>query len=127
MPEPFDHPEWLFELEWDGFRAVAYIEAGMCRLVSRNGNIFKSFATLPAAAAAAIGGHDAILDGEIAGLDTSGHADFYPLPLLPRRPILLRFHLVWLDGRDLRQVPLVERKGADPGQQHRRRPCKPLG
>jgi bifunctional non-homologous end joining protein LigD len=33
---PFDHPDWVFEPKLDGFRAFAYVEAGACRLVSRN-------------------------------------------------------------------------------------------
>jgi hypothetical protein len=41
--EAFDHPEWLFELKYDGFRALAFVEQGRCRLVSRNGNTFQSF------------------------------------------------------------------------------------
>jgi len=40
--EPFIHPECLFEIKWDGFRALAYIHKGECRLISRNGNQFKS-------------------------------------------------------------------------------------
>jgi len=76
LPEAFDHPDWLFELKWDGFRAIAYIEAGQCRLVSRNGNAFKSFPALLESVAAAIGQHDAILDGEIVALDASCRADF---------------------------------------------------
>jgi hypothetical protein len=35
--EPFNHPDWLFEIKWDGFRSLAYIENDRCRLVSRNG------------------------------------------------------------------------------------------
>jgi hypothetical protein len=45
-PEPFSHPEWLFEIKWDGFRSVVKIEHGRCRLISRNGNEFKSFPDL---------------------------------------------------------------------------------
>ena len=33
--EPFSHPDWLFELKWDGFRALAFIERGECRLISK--------------------------------------------------------------------------------------------
>ena len=40
--EPFDHPDWLYEVKYDGFRALAYIEDGSARLVC-NGNAFKSF------------------------------------------------------------------------------------
>ena len=32
---PFDHPEWVFEVKHDGFRAIAYVQAGHCQLVSR--------------------------------------------------------------------------------------------
>lgn len=71
-PEPFDRRDWLFELKWDGFRAVAYIETGAWRLISRKGNLFKSFASLPAAIADALASHDAILDGEIVALDAAG-------------------------------------------------------
>jgi hypothetical protein len=41
--EPFDHPEFIFELKYDGFRALAIILDGECMLVSRNGNAFRSF------------------------------------------------------------------------------------
>ncbi len=41
IPEPFDHPEWLWELKWDGFRALAFIEGHECRLVSRRGHTYK--------------------------------------------------------------------------------------
>jgi len=41
--EPFSNPNWLFGGRWNGFRCLAYIEHGLCRLVSRNGNEFKSF------------------------------------------------------------------------------------
>jgi bifunctional non-homologous end joining protein LigD len=44
--EPFDIPDWLFEIKHDGFRSLAYIEDGTCRLVSRHKNVYKSFETL---------------------------------------------------------------------------------
>ena len=44
--EPFDHPDWYFEIKWDGFTALAHIEGGACRLISRNDNVFKSFPAL---------------------------------------------------------------------------------
>ena len=45
-PDAFDRKGWVFELKYDGFRALAYLEAGTCRLVSRNGNDFARFPTL---------------------------------------------------------------------------------
>lgn len=64
LRQPFDDPDWIFELKHDGFRAVAYISSGECRLVSRRNNVFKSFQPLNKA----LGDmrvKDAILDGEI--------------------------------------------------------------
>lgn len=43
---PFDHPDWLFEVKYDGFRALAYLELGTVRLVSRKGKVYKSFPAL---------------------------------------------------------------------------------
>jgi bifunctional non-homologous end joining protein LigD len=59
---PFDHPDWIFELKHDGWRALAYIEAGTCRLVSRNGNPFKGFPGLCSEIATVMRG-TAVLDG----------------------------------------------------------------
>src|SRR3979409_2200140 len=39
-PQPFDHPEWVFELKYDGFRSLAVIHGGRCELISRNGHPF---------------------------------------------------------------------------------------
>ena len=44
--QPFDHPDWLFELKYDGFRALAIVEYGRCSLLSRNGHVFASSRTL---------------------------------------------------------------------------------
>jgi ATP-dependent DNA ligase len=44
--EPFDHPDWLFALKYDGFRALAVIQPGRTQLMSRNGYPFTSFADL---------------------------------------------------------------------------------
>ena len=63
--EPFSHPDWLFEVKWDGFRSLAYVHDGECRLLSRKGNQFKSFPALNEAIAAELGARSAILDGEI--------------------------------------------------------------
>jgi ATP-dependent DNA ligase len=46
---PFDHPDWIFELKYDGFRALAYIDSGQCWMVSRRGTAYRSFPQLCAA------------------------------------------------------------------------------
>ncbi len=43
--EPFNHPEWIYEIKYDGFRALA-CDDGQCQLVSRKGNIYKNFSEL---------------------------------------------------------------------------------
>src|SRR5689334_6429304 len=72
--EPFDHPDWLYELKFDGFRALAFIESGSCRLVSRNAHVYKSFPALCASLAQLP--REAILDGEIVCLDREGRPQF---------------------------------------------------
>ena len=63
--DPFDHRDWLFELKLDGFRALAHVEHGQGRLVSRNGNTFKRFAALASEIAVALGRvNNAILDAK---------------------------------------------------------------
>ena len=109
--KPFDHPDWVFELKHDGFRAVAYIEQGKCRLVSRRDFQYKRFDKLCAAIGKELRVKDAILDGEIVCLDSAGRSIF--TPLLFRRsenPCFYAFDLLWLNGRDLRKQPLLERK-----------------
>ena len=44
--KPFDHPDRLYELKYDGFRALAFIESGSCRLVSRKAHVYNSFPSL---------------------------------------------------------------------------------
>ena len=107
--EPFDHADWLFELKHDGFRSLAYLEDGRCRLVSRHRNVYKSFETLRDALAG-LQAKSAILDGEIVALDSSGVSQFKELLYRKGRAVFFAFDLVWLDGTDLRQTPLIERK-----------------
>jgi len=110
LREPFDHPDWLFEIKYDGFRALAYFEEGSVRLVSRKGNVYKSFDTLCGNMAQSIRVQNAILDGEIVHVDAAGKPLFYPL-LRRRSPQqFVAFDVLWLNGRDLRKTPLSERK-----------------
>jgi len=92
----FDDPEYIFELKHDGFRAIAYIDAGECKLISRNLNRFKSFESLKKPLDK-LRVQNAILDGEIVCLDSHGVSQFNQL--FSRRAALqkilsfpLRFH-----------------------------------
>lgn len=108
--EPFCQPEWIFELKWDGFRSLAYIEHSQCRLVSRNGNVFKSFPTLSATLPKELKASSAVLDGEIVCLDRYGKAQFRDLLFRRGEPCFYAFDLLWVDGEDLRHLPLIDRK-----------------
>jgi bifunctional non-homologous end joining protein LigD len=104
---PFDNHDWIFELKY--FRALGYIDSGRCWLVSRRGPAYKSFPQLCAAIGAAIPGQ-AVLDGEIVHLDAQGKPRFYDLMRRRTPQHYYAFDLLWLDGRDLRELPLIEGK-----------------
>src|SRR6202140_4823739 len=73
---PFSDPNWLFEIKWDGVRALTWIDDGALTLRARNGaeitGRYPELAALPAAVSA----RQAILDGEIAAIDAHGRSDF---------------------------------------------------
>jgi bifunctional non-homologous end joining protein LigD len=78
-PVPFDDPDWLFDLKYDGFRGLCYLERGRCRMISRNGNLMSRFRGLGEQIAAALGVGDAILDSEVIAADETGRPQFYDL------------------------------------------------
>ena len=110
--QPFDDPGWVFETKWDGFRAVAVAGSGHASLYSRNGNdISRKYPSICAALAAIK--HEAVLDGELVALDAHGRSRFQLLQNAEREPAHLLycvFDLLYLDGKDLRGRPLLERK-----------------
>jgi len=124
IDKPFDGDDWLFEIKWDGYRAIAFIENGKARLVSRNQNDLTPRYPELKDMASAIKAKNAILDGEVVALDEDGRASF---SLMQQRtgfrpggrrgaanagvPVLYyAFDLLYLDGYDWRRVPLEERK-----------------
>ena len=100
--DPFCHPEWLFEIKWDGFRSLVHIDRGVCRLVSRNGNQFKSFPALNESLPAELRARSAVLDGEIVCLDRHGKTQFKDLLFRRGEPRFYAFDVQWLDGKDMR-------------------------
>jgi bifunctional non-homologous end joining protein LigD len=107
--EPFDHPDYLFELKHDGFRALAYISEGHCELISRRRNAYKSFQELREHLAG-LKVKDAVIDGELVCLDSKGRSIFNELLFRRGSPVFYAFDILYLNGRDLRQTPLIERK-----------------
>jgi bifunctional non-homologous end joining protein LigD len=109
-PGIFEHPDWLYELKHDGFRALAYLDQGCCRLVSRKGNEMKRFGDLCASMRKELKVTDAVLDGEIVAVDESGMPAFYDLMKRKRQVVYFAFDVLWLNGEDLRELTLLERK-----------------
>src|SRR2546430_22901 len=109
---PFDDADWVFENKWDGFRMVAAIEKGGVTLYSRNGKIV-SHNYMPVAKALEKIRYDAVIDGELVALDAHGVSRFQLLQNALRTTANLRyciFDIMFLDGTDLRGLPLLERK-----------------
>jgi bifunctional non-homologous end joining protein LigD len=108
--ESSNHPDWLFELKYDGFRARADVADGKAELVSRRGHLYKSWAPLRERLGRDLDGHQAVLDGELVCLDTEGRPVFLHLLYRRRAPVFVAFDLLYLDGEDLRDATLLERK-----------------
>jgi bifunctional non-homologous end joining protein LigD len=126
VDEPFDDENWFYEIKWDGYRAVAFLDGKSLRLVSRNQNdLTKAYPELKEIPGQ-IKADKAILDGEIVALDDQGRPSF---GLMQQRtgvgeggrrirrtrddiPIAYYvFDLLYLDGYDLMPADLEQRKG----------------
>jgi len=75
---PFDDPDYIFELKYDGFRALAIVEHGRAQLLSRNGHPFASFSALAESISDSLPNVRAVIDGEICSLDRRGRPQFNP-------------------------------------------------
>lgn len=111
-PKPFSHPDWVYEVKHDGFRALAYVQRGRVRLVSRNGHEFSSFAELADGMARELTRAEAVIDGELACLDKNGCSQFNALFFRRGTHRFCAFDILWLNDRDFRELPLIGRKGA---------------
>ena len=108
-PLPFDHPEWVFELKYDGFRSLAVIENGSTQLISRNGHPFSSFPNLRKELTLSSAGRT-VLDGEIVCLDKRGKPQFRDLLFHRGEPCFFAFDLLMSNGKDFRTERLTDRK-----------------
>ena len=96
--EPFDDPDWLFDLKYDGFRSLCYLEQGRCRFTPRNGNTMSRCDAIGDQMVAAIDVNDAILDGEVIAGDASGRPQFYDLLRHTRATAYVALDILWLNG-----------------------------
>ena len=110
--KPFDDPDWMFETKWDGFRAIAVARPGHASLYSRNLlDISRKYPTICEALSTIT--QEAVLDGELVALDEHGRSRFQLLQNAEREAMRLLycvFDLLYLDGKDLRSLPLLKRK-----------------
>jgi bifunctional non-homologous end joining protein LigD len=109
----FDDKNWIFEIKWDGYRAIAECGDKALKFYSRNGlsfiNKYPSIATALEALP-----HNMVIDGEIVVLDKAGKPSFQLLQQYdkhPEYPIMYYvFDLLFLEGKSTRDIPLTERK-----------------
>lgn len=110
---PFDHPDWIFEIKWDGYRAIAEIGNGTVALYSRNQ---KSFLNDYPSVIESLEkfNFEAVLDGEVVAVNKSGLPDFQKLqdyPKVRRGPLIYYvFDILFYEGHDLTGLPLSTRK-----------------
>ena len=101
--DPFDDPAWAFELKLDGFRCIADTLDG--RLFSKQANEMKRFSSLLEGLPQGY-----IFDGEIVCLDDAGRPAFNDLLFRRRDPVYIAFDVLNVDGADVRNLPLKDRR-----------------
>lgn len=113
VDKPFNSPEWIFEIKWDGYRAIAEVDKGRVTLYSRNGLSFnEKFA--PIVEDLKKLAFTAVLDGEVVVLNKDDQASFQYIQnyqkLKEGQLIYYVFDLLYLEGYDLRSFTLLQRK-----------------
>ena len=113
VDKPFDEPGWIYEIKWDGYRAVAMLYKGKVNLISRNNKSFNE-KFYPVTAALKKWKINAVLDGEVAVLSDDGIAHFGSLQNWRSEAdgnlIYYVFDILYLNGYDLKDLPLTERR-----------------
>lgn len=109
--------DWRYEIKFDGYRIMARIESGKVQLFTRNGHDWTAKMPQQAEALAALGLESAWLDGEVVVPNEEGTPDFQALQNafeIGRSGTIIYylFDLPYLNGMDLREVPLEERRAA---------------
>jgi bifunctional non-homologous end joining protein LigD len=110
VDEPFDDPDWIYEVKWDGYRALAFVNKGEVELLSRNNKTFnEKFYPI----------HKAItglepqrsIDGEILVLNNKGISNFGNLQNWRSEAdgelVYYVFDILWYDGKNLMNLPLL--------------------
>ncbi len=114
VSEPPEGGDWLHEIKYDGYRAIAAVSGGRCRIYTRSGQDWTSKFASIAEALRALEVGSALLDGEIVALDEHGRSRFQLLQSSLKHgssPLTYYvFDILEFDGRDVRDEPLKRRK-----------------
>jgi bifunctional non-homologous end joining protein LigD len=102
---------WLYEVKWDGYRAIARLSGGEASLASRRGNdLTERFAPVARALERAVRTSDCVLDGEVCALDDQGRSSFSVMQQGSGPLVYYVFDVLEADGAPLLDLPLVERR-----------------
>lgn len=111
--KPFSDKDWIFEIKWDGYRAIAELENGNVNLHSRK-NISFNQKFSPITNSLKKINNNVILDGEVVVVDKSGKSSFQLLQNYQKNGegnlVYYVFDIIYLDGYDLKSLPLIKRK-----------------
>jgi DNA ligase D-like protein (predicted ligase) len=109
-----DGPDWLHEIKLDGYRMHARLDAGRVKIITRRGNDWTQKYPTIAKAIAGLPAQDAYLDGELCGVLPDGRTAFNLIQNAAEASqgslVFFMFDLLFLDGEDIRELPLVDRK-----------------
>ncbi|MBO9570835.1 MAG: DNA ligase D [Chitinophagaceae bacterium] len=113
VDKPFDEPGWLYEIKWDGYRAIALCDKKETNLISRNNKSFND-KFYPVYNAVKEWGIYGVVDGEIAVINNKGITNFGSLQNWRSEAdgelVYYVFDILWLDGHDLTELPLIKRR-----------------
>ena len=102
---------WLFEVKWDGYRAIVVVAGGEATLTSRNGkDLTARFPQVAKAVERAARTPDCVLDGEVCALDEHGRASFSAMQRGNGQLVLYVFDVLEADGEALLDLPFLERR-----------------
>ncbi|MDQ0781306.1 non-homologous end-joining DNA ligase [Chryseobacterium sp. W4I1] len=113
VDQPFDNADWLYEVKWDGYRAISFMNEGTVEIKSRNNKSFTE-KFYPIHEALSKLKFNAILDGEIVVVGEEGKSNFGALQNWRSESdgdlVYYVFDVLWYEGKDLKNLPLIERK-----------------
>lgn len=113
VDKPFDKDGWTYEVKWDGYRAVAFMNGGVVEIKSRNNKSFNA-KYYPVYDSLTQWGVNAVVDGEIVVVSNNGSANFNALQNWRSEAdgelLYYLFDILWYEGIDIKTLPLIERK-----------------